>query len=500
MTQEMAEVFQYRKLEPPDEIRLLHLLPGTANGNIHANILHCPLADLSKCEALSYEWGELTREHGILCNGKTLKVTSNLLAALKRLRQPHVGRLLWIDAICINQDDVTERSHQVGLMGEVYKNAGRVVIWIGEENALTRDAFEVIPRLADSYGTLRLIKIPGIGEFKTGDKIGQYRELDAWPAVLEVLASRTYFSRLWTVQEIALSSEESTIVVCGAQSIEWKAFYAAARYILERNYGLSDTQLNTLGRIVRQSRLQTRFHDPASDRPLSLWSCVIATLRYDVGMPHDRLFALLGMVDEETRSELSHLSYDNSLDQVYGAATKVVVEKEQHLLHFNTIDTVSADRGPSWALCIEFGLTYWFPWKIKEGVDVPELNAPVISTQPISENARKQFLHDLEEIYFRKKNKFAPSQGRNLFRSTTGFIGVGPRGDNGADIIDSAVQKGDKIAIIARTNCPMILRPRDDGCYSVVGVAYVSGLRVGGDCPLTEIFDGVPPLVELRLR
>lgn len=83
--------------------------------------------------ALSYVWGpKATGSHLIACNGVTLAVTESCYAALKHLKRKLAAFTIWIDAICINQKDDTERSHQVTLMGDIYSHASTVYVWLGE--------------------------------------------------------------------------------------------------------------------------------------------------------------------------------------------------------------------------------------------------------------------------------------------------------------------------------------------------------------------------------
>ncbi|KAF8859326.1 heterokaryon incompatibility, partial [Acephala macrosclerotiorum] len=84
-------------------------------------------------EALSYVWGESDPPCWILCNGQRKSVTPNLGAALRRLRYKEKWRLVWIDAICVNQEDLDERSQQVMLMRNIYSPARRVIVWLGED-------------------------------------------------------------------------------------------------------------------------------------------------------------------------------------------------------------------------------------------------------------------------------------------------------------------------------------------------------------------------------
>lgn len=91
--------------------------------------------------ALSYVWGDPTITKPIEIEGKILNVTTNLYEALSRLltwpygRKTPKAKWIWIDAVCINQSDVTERGHQVQQMANIYKRASRVIIWLGEADA-----------------------------------------------------------------------------------------------------------------------------------------------------------------------------------------------------------------------------------------------------------------------------------------------------------------------------------------------------------------------------
>ncbi|PMD19982.1 hypothetical protein NA56DRAFT_558934, partial [Hyaloscypha hepaticicola] len=79
-------------------------------------------------------------EHDIFCDGRILKVTANLSLLLTRLRTPDSSQLLWIDAICINQNDLGERSQRVSHMGKIYKNAEVMLMWLGDRRTYTGHA------------------------------------------------------------------------------------------------------------------------------------------------------------------------------------------------------------------------------------------------------------------------------------------------------------------------------------------------------------------------
>lgn len=93
------------------------------------------IKDRPQFDALSYAWGRGTpgsRRAILLNETHSLQMTDNLFAALRRLRRRFASRQLWIDAICINQDDLEERNHQVSMMDQVYLSAQHVCIWLGD--------------------------------------------------------------------------------------------------------------------------------------------------------------------------------------------------------------------------------------------------------------------------------------------------------------------------------------------------------------------------------
>jgi hypothetical protein len=108
----------------------------------HDSIITCSLAAVSlsesarpQYEALSYVWGEAAERNEILLDGQPTSITRNLWTALKYIRKSGTSRTLWIDAICINQNDMHERNEQVRQMGQIYSQASRVLIWLGPPDA-----------------------------------------------------------------------------------------------------------------------------------------------------------------------------------------------------------------------------------------------------------------------------------------------------------------------------------------------------------------------------
>ncbi len=123
------------------EIRLMTLHPGVFRSGVRVSIRNDVLSECQTpaYEALSYAWGSNQKTVNIRVEGtegcRTLAVTSNLAEALQYLRYKNRSRILWIDAICVDQQNVQERGHQVSRMAGIFRGASPVVIWLGPNSA-----------------------------------------------------------------------------------------------------------------------------------------------------------------------------------------------------------------------------------------------------------------------------------------------------------------------------------------------------------------------------
>jgi hypothetical protein len=117
------------------EIRVVDLHPGEPDDPIHCSLKKVSLENGADYIALSYVWGDDKNTRPIQVNGNTLNITFNLALALKRLRDRQCTFTLWIDAICINQKNVVERTEQVGIMRYIYPMATCVWVWIGDPSS-----------------------------------------------------------------------------------------------------------------------------------------------------------------------------------------------------------------------------------------------------------------------------------------------------------------------------------------------------------------------------
>jgi hypothetical protein len=186
------EATLYSPLKDSDEIRLLYLQPHSAGEAVQCSLKHVKLTDHPPYEALSYMWGQKISAP-VTIDSTVYEVRENLASALSHLRLDYEERVLWADALCINQTDVRERNHQVMQMGAIYETASRVIIWLGPSD----------PRLSLAIWSLQR---------------DNYWNFDGKVATaITPLFTHQYWTRLWIIQEVLLARELS--IQCGFDSL-----------------------------------------------------------------------------------------------------------------------------------------------------------------------------------------------------------------------------------------------------------------------------------------
>ncbi|KAG9233216.1 heterokaryon incompatibility protein-domain-containing protein [Amylocarpus encephaloides] len=210
------------------ESRRLHILPENLHGQsvssneaspadestpVRCSVTHASLDHAPIYNALSYTWGDASITVPILVDEATFQATVNLEAALRHLRLKDEVVTLWVDALCINQNDVPEKNVQLSKMREIYVQAKSVIAWLGDTTP-ERPFEEKAMKFADD---LREHLSPA----------------NSWHAdlisALLRLFKRPYWSRIWIVQELASAS--NLIFVCGAETASDNALYDALRLL-----------------------------------------------------------------------------------------------------------------------------------------------------------------------------------------------------------------------------------------------------------------------------
>jgi hypothetical protein len=201
--------YQYHELDANrDEIRLIALQPETPKGPIVVALRTESLLDNPSYEAISYAWGDESVKRPIRIDGVEVSVTANLESALRHMRLQAQTRMLWADAICINQSDIAEKNIQVRLMREIYTSCSKCLVWLGEEDEEDgQTAFDFIEELSrqDHIITNQCNRNPDSQEPCRGKFLALGR-----------LMHRPWWSRAWVVQEALLPEDVSTGVRIGA--------------------------------------------------------------------------------------------------------------------------------------------------------------------------------------------------------------------------------------------------------------------------------------------
>jgi hypothetical protein len=208
------ETFQL--LDAHLSIRVLHLLPANSRLDDIECVLHVVrLVDNPVYEALSYTWGDESHRRYISVNGQRFSITSNLWAALRYLRHTSETRCLWVDAICIDQQNVMERNFMVSQMHVIYHNSKRVIAWLGDPTVHSEQAFRFLAKYM-SEG-------PPLGDEQEGwqavveNSKPMHISLSTWEDLLDIFG-RPWWSRAWIVQEVSCSRAGWTLR-CGSSEL-----------------------------------------------------------------------------------------------------------------------------------------------------------------------------------------------------------------------------------------------------------------------------------------
>ncbi|KAF4988898.1 hypothetical protein FGRMN_9479 [Fusarium graminum] len=223
------EQYGFMPLVDNYSVRILTLKPGSGDDPLVGYLGVERLGSSPPYEVISYCWGTGGRTSEILCHGKPLPLTESIEGALRRMRHATSPRRLWADQVCVNQDDIAERSQQVTLMNAIYKGAKHVLVWLGsDEQNVAHNAMTMIHYLD--------------GVFNDKEMHSDFRRVhseelliqDRGPWMpLSSLTKQPWFSRLWIVQEIGTGAPAT--LYWGDAEIDWEILSSVAG-VLNQSY------------------------------------------------------------------------------------------------------------------------------------------------------------------------------------------------------------------------------------------------------------------------
>lgn len=327
------------------EIRLLILLPAASHqDDLHCELKTVKLSERPSFEALSYTWGSIGKADEIRLNGnRKLQVWENAGVALRRLRLPKKARHLWVDAICINQDDLQERSEQVLLMQQIYGQAEQVCVWLGEltdggivgmkelQNKVWSVGWHQF-RIDRKYGKPTL---PWTEQFTTSRGIMNRSALVEEQSNGEVreILDRPWWRRTWIIQEAVLARK--IVIMCGNETIGWEDIDAWFKRLARTTdrievFGLpvheKDFFPDRLYRII--SDFRERWH--SSPDSVKLLDVLYRFRQLECTNARDKIYGFLGIIPEVLGMGLVP-DYNSSVADVYWHFARQHTEKTKSL-------------------------------------------------------------------------------------------------------------------------------------------------------------------------
>jgi len=346
---------------------LEHNRDNESEAVLSCTIEHVSLDTSPKYTALSYVWGNPVRSCLIRLDDHDFLISESLYLALAEVEKNQTAKELWVDSICINQDDNLEKSNQVQRMGKNFHEAESVIAWLGLEEDGSDDAIGMLRDLGE-----RLLDIASENPHVLSDidlinrRWGQILplqpflaeyELDSFsirPNPLSKLLQRPLWERIWIVQEIAVA--RSVLLKCGRSTISWGQFCIAYRFIEVIHPLLSNSrEQKSMFNIGFQPRILVKATMASGlkleGQPLrGVLSTVFgAGHALYASDPRDFVFASLGLANDVENLEL-RVDYTKSCARVYS-------ELAYALLKDGNLEFMSYchDRN------IQVGLPSWVP-------------------------------------------------------------------------------------------------------------------------------------------
>ena len=346
--------YTYKLLDPRhNEIRVLRPLEPFKIGAL----LNCTLSNVSldathSYDALSYTWGDQTKDHGlnraILLDGTIFPITRNLESALQKLLLGNDSKPLWVDAVCINQADIHERNEQVQKMKFVYQRASQVLSWLGEEYENSTEAFE----------SLREILTVGVKPFiHKGPAPWTIETLPSDKVVRKILAiiqlfSREYWWRCWIVQEVTFARRLK--IHCGPDSMIWEDLNSATKALVAEanwvDYALNSTSIAHMswkladggpswidrsGYSIKDRETpseENKLHnsDQNEESNVELGKLLIFHQRKRATDPRDKIFSLLSFISER-KQKILPVDYRLNTRSIYIQVATFLISTEKSL-------------------------------------------------------------------------------------------------------------------------------------------------------------------------
>lgn len=346
----MSKLGRFHKLRyerlPEGNIRLLQLLPGLEHEPLRGVVYHVPMECPGFYRALSYVWGNISRTERLWTPAGVLSITQNLKLALQSLRSKHDPLTLWVDSVCIDQDDLSgsEKAMQIRLLPRIFQQAISVLAFLGNHSE-SQSAIETLMQIR-AKGAVKtwprgLPPVPTSWSARTVPTPSD----PAWEVVMKFFEN-PWFRRAWVVQEVVLAA--SIRIICGKWVVDWNDLLSATETV-DREYHSNVS--GTSSRVYPwEFCLELARHREWEARQ-TRWALVnlLDSFRYlEATYTRDRFFALLGFASDGADQRFEP-DYTSPLEVVIKRYAAVFIEqgKVLQLLYRAGLGS-HPSRFPSW--------------------------------------------------------------------------------------------------------------------------------------------------------
>lgn len=394
-----SEAYVYRPLIASGRIRLLLLHPRHPNDPVACTMFETTLDRAPRFEAMSYTWGSPNKEYQIVVDRKQVGVTSSAYHLLQDLSSIFLSQLVWIDSICINQDDVEEKSQQVALMADIYTRASLVTVHLNSnttdvENVLKdtgrlfakmklqdmhtniagaarhNDSADICKLLLSSEAIqafliiqeLRQGGLDGLSTSESNNPITY--EGNTWKCnALARLLRQPWFERIWVVQEVVLAS--SARILYHGQEMDWEDFAEGIDEItrklgrMNRLEMTDNPKLRSTVIIAKATCLNSIIkwrhgHKPPARERISFAEMMQCSSYFKATDLRDHVFGVQGLCPQSVEN-WTKPDYTLSVENVYlNAANRLIHDSDMPLvmslagIGYSDRTTDSLQHLPSW--------------------------------------------------------------------------------------------------------------------------------------------------------
>ena len=363
--------------EVNQEIRLLNVAPAaTLREPLVCELQVVSLFNRPRYEAISYAWGDATQRASLTLDGVMHHASQSLVDALSQFRQSNAPTVLWADQLCINQNDVVEKSHQIRLMATIYQQARQVKVWLGKAG----------PRNAE---LMRFLAGETSASVIRATLLSPEASNASFYSLLTILLSRPWWTRVWILQEVILAREAQ--IFSGADhfslrdliattddlnelaihngsspsSREYTQFlrmlqkrvdtFATLKNLQEQATNLEvyrATQATQLATQPSQATQPLLFDDESSDEDwvyTNLLEILIRGRAQFATDPRDKVYSLLGLLPESVVFAVNP-DYSTPAEKVFAHVTRLILLSTESLdILYYAIGLNTGGKTPSWA-------------------------------------------------------------------------------------------------------------------------------------------------------